>query len=510
MTSERPVRILHATDGGAAREPTAAALRRAGFEVITAATGIEALAATRRDIDLVLLDGPLPDLDSVEVCRQLRSARDTAAAIVVVTVASWVTSQHKIAALDAGADGCVVETADGAELIATMRALLRARAGERRAVAATQALQASLQRRDDFLALLGHELRNPIGALTTALHLLDTRRGDDAIERYLPVLTRQTRTLSRLVDELLDVAQLTRGQVTIERGRVDLRALVERCVQALRVEVVGVPPKVDLTVSGPSVHVLGDAIRLEQSLGYLITNAVAQTPQGGHVEVRVGELGGNARLEVLDDGVGMDAAAQARAFEPFAHGKLGIDRARGGLGVGLTVVRKVAELHGGTIDVTSPGPGQGSTYTLLVPLAPSEPVAPSTTVMPPSTSLHVAVIEDNDDAREALADLLTLRGYHVETAPDGRAGLALVLASKPDLVLMDIGLPLCDGYEVARAICAAMEAERPRLIAMTGYGQPEDRQRALDAGFDVHLVKPLSIPQLDTVLREHQQRMQLR
>lgn len=503
MTTERPVRILNVNDREIPRYVTEETLRREGFEVVSVATGRDALAAATGDIALAILDVKLPDLDGYEVCRLLKGDPATAGVVVLLTSATFVTTQHKVTGLDSGADGYIVQPYEGPELIATVRSLLRTRAAERRASALAKELGAAMAVRDEFLAMLGHELRNPIGAISTAIHLLDGHRDGESVARYLVVLERQTRILTRLVDDLLDVARITRGKVSIEQVPVELREVVDRCVASLGDDAAQ-PVPVAIAISGGAPRVRGDAVRLEQIVCNLLTNALKYTPAGGHVAIRLAEVDGMARLEVEDDGIGMDAATCQRVFDLFVQGKQGLDRSRGGLGLGLTVVRQLVELHGGTITAASPGEGQGSTFTVTLPLA--DEVAAAAPAPPAaaraSRALHLAVIEDNDDAREALADALTTSGHRVETAADGGAGLALVLASQPDAVLLDIGLPVCDGYTVAREIRARMNGHTPKLIAMTGYGQAEDRQRAFDAGFDVHLVKPLSMRQINAVLAQ--------
>jgi two-component system, sensor histidine kinase len=502
MTGERAVRVLNVNDRDIPRYVNEEIMRREGFDVTSVAKGYDALAAVRDDMDIVILDIKLPDIDGFEVCRRIKQAPETAGVVVLLTSATFVTSKYKVTGLDSGADGYLSQPFEGAELVATIRALLRARAAERASQALTKELQNAMEVRDDFLAMLGHELRNPIGAITTALHLLHGRRDDATLDRCIPVLDRQTRNLSRIIDDLLDISRITRGKVSLDRQVVDLRDVAVRCVQSLGSEVFGNGHKVEIRVDGPPVKVVGDNVRLDQIVANLVTNAVKYTPDGGHVEIRVAENDGRARLEVQDDGIGMDPATRSRVFDLFAQGKQGLDRSRGGLGLGLTVVRQLVELHGGTIEAASAGEGRGSTFTMTLPLAPAAGVAADPTLdRPLAGGLRLAVVEDNDDARELLTEVLVQRGYHVETAANGREGLALVLASRPDIALIDVGLPELDGYQVAREICASMNGTRPRLVAMTGYGQPEDRRRALAAGFDVHLSKPLSIPQLEGVLK---------
>ncbi|HEY4058604.1 MAG TPA: ATP-binding protein, partial [Kofleriaceae bacterium] len=230
-------------------------------------------------------------------------------------------------------------------------------------------------------------------------------------------------------------------------------------------------------------------------------NAVKYTPKGGHVAVRVAAQNAQALIEVRDDGIGMDATTLTSVFDTFVQGKQGLDRSRGGLGLGLTVVRSLVELHGGTISARSDGEGKGSTFTVLLPLAhPTEKRTPTpprvTTIGPSIDQLRVLIVEDNEDAREALAELLRVSVGEVMTEDNGKAGLERALAVRPDVMLVDIGLPILDGYEVARQMRKYADGHRPRMIAMTGYGQPEDRQRALASGFDSHLVKPIAYAQL--------------
>ena len=495
--TERPVRILNVNDRDIPRYVNEEILRRAGFSVVSVATGAEALAGAR-DADLVMLDVKLPDMDGFEVCRRLKADPVTASVIVLLASATFVSSTNKVTGLDSGADGYVVQPFEGPELIATIRALLRTRAAERRAQALASELRTAMDVRDEFLAMLGHELRNPIGAIATAVHLLG--EAPDALPRYLRILDRQTRNLGRIVDDLLDVARITRGKLSLRKERVELRELAERCVQVLSGELLGSEHGVAVTITGEPVQVIGDPVRLEQIVANLVTNAVKYTPHGGRADVRVTRQGDRAVLAVSDTGIGMDPATCARVFDLFVQGKQGIDRSRGGLGLGLTVVRQLVELHGGQVEAVSAGEGRGSTFTVTLPVAPAAAVAatPPPSATPREGGLHIVAIEDNDDVRETLCDALTMLGHRVAGAADGKAGVELVLATRPDIALVDIGLPELDGYGVARAIRAA-GGRQPQLIAITGYGQPDDQRRCLAAGFDVHLAKPVTLARLRTV-----------
>jgi len=495
-------RVLNVNDREIPRYLNEEMLKREGFEVVSAGSGLEALAKAKQgDFDIALLDVQLPDLDGFHVCQELRKTPETANIIVLMTSATFVTSKNKIAGLEAGADGYLVQPFETAELIATLRALIRAREAERHASQLAKQLQSAMDVRDQFLAMLGHELRNPIGSITNALHLLNTKRDPSAFDHYHAILTRQTRNLSHIIDDLLDVARITQGKVSLERTLVDLREVVRRCVDSNAEETRISQHQLALDLPAGPVRVMGDAVRLEQIISNLVTNANKYTPAGGHLEVRLDATATHATIEVSDDGVGMDQAMQVRVFDVFVQGKQTIDRARGGLGLGLTVVRELVALHDGTVTAFSDGEGKGSRFVVEIPLAPADALAePAPAETPAGAGLHIVVIEDNEDARLTLEEALTTFHHEVAAAGDGVSGLELVLKSVPDVALVDIGLPGIDGYEVARKIHERMDGTAPKLIAMTGYGQPEDRARAEAAGFDLHIVKPVVLKKLQQVL----------
>ncbi|MDX2091269.1 MAG: response regulator [Kofleriaceae bacterium] len=495
--TDRTAHILNVNDREIPRYVNEELLRRVGFEVTSVATGEQALMVVDASVDLVLLDVQLPRLDSYEVCRRIKANPKTASVAVLLSSASCITTHNKVTGLDSGADGYLVQPFETTELVATIRALLRTRGAERRASALAEELGHAMEVRDEFLAMLGHELRNPIGAITTALHLIDGVNHPPSIERYVRILNRQTTSLSRIVDDLLDVARITHGKVQLDRRIVDLDEIVRRCGDVLGAELLGARHDVQLVVRSRSVLVDGDPVRLEQIITNLVTNGIKYTPSGGTVTVELTCADGLARLAVSDTGIGMDASTLSHVFDVFIQGKQGLDRSRGGLGLGLTVVRRLVELHGGSIRAHSDGEGTGSSFVVTLPVA----VQPLHSITPgplPTfgelANMRILIVEDNPDAREGLAELLSHRCRYVETAADGQVGLERALASPYDVMLIDVGLPVVDGYEVARRL--RDRSPRPRLIAVTGYGQPDDRRRALAAGFDLHLVKPVSLRQL--------------
>ena len=367
-------------------------------------------------------------------------------------------------------------------------------------------LRTAMELRDNFLAMLGHELRNPIGTITTAIYMLERRRHATSFARYVDILRRQSGNLGRIVEDILDVTRITSGKVVLHQEIIDLREIATSFVLAHEDAFEGSRHIVRLDVAAVPVLVLGDKVRLEQVVSNLVTNALKYSPAGSHIDICVASDAGKARLEVSDDGVGMDETLRDHVFDVFVQGKQTIDRSRGGLGLGLTVVRQLVELHGGAVTAFSEGEGKGSRFLVQIPLAAPEavvtPVADE--VVPRSVILRIVVIEDDVDGRSALEEALSDLGHLVEVSSSGREGLKLVLDRKPDVAIIDIGLPGLDGYEVARQIRARWDGTVPRLIAMTGYGQPEDRLRAQSAGFDVHVVKPISISELQrTLVREH-------
>ncbi len=344
--------------------------------------------------------------------------------------------------------------------------------------------------KDQFLAMLGHELRNPLAAISGASALLE--RGGlnkEGADRYLDIITRQNRHLGRIVNDLLDVSRLMAGKIALDRHPLNLGDCVNHCVDALRTteRAVGYV----IVVHASPVWIDADISRMEQILNNLMTNALKFSPFGGEIEVTVCEESGRAVVTVSDRGAGMTPELLSRVFEPFVQGPPPANRAQSGLGIGLALVRQLVELHGGEVEASSAGPDRGSIFSFWVPsiAAPAPTEAPSTIAAPQRRKL--VYVEDNADARATMSQLLEMFGYEVFTAEDGASALSTVLAVKPDAVILDIGLPDMDGYEVARRIRANPESRLIPLIALTGYGQVRDKEIASLAGFNAHLVKPI-------------------
>jgi signal transduction histidine kinase len=364
--------------------------------------------------------------------------------------------------------------------------------------AARSRAEADNRAKDEFLAMLGHELRNPLAAIMNAAQVVKRLPGDaPEAQAANAVIARQADHLRRIIDDLLDLTRVVTGKITLERAPLDLAAHVRHVVATL--DTAGRTQRHVVAVEAASVWIGGDATRVEQIVTNLVGNALTYTPAGGHVTVRVGREGDTAVLAVTDDGEGIDAAALPHLFDLFFQADQTLGRARGGLGIGLTLVRRLTELHGGTVEAQSAGRGCGSTFIARFPACEAPAATSARASAAPVLSRRVLIIEDNDDARRTLRALLELKGHVVADAPDGPSGLLAARSFRPEIALVDIGMPGMNGYEVAAAL-RAEHGDAVRLTALSGYGLPDHRRRAFEAGFEQHLVKPVEADALDRVL----------
>ncbi len=352
------------------------------------------------------------------------------------------------------------------------------------------------KRKDEFLAMLSHELRNPLGTIRSALSILDRAPSPSATpdaERARAIIERQLAHLSRLVDDLLDVSRIKTGKIRIERRAVELRDLVRRTVDDHLTLLSANDLVVDVRMPDKPVWVNGDPTRLAQILGNLLQNASKFTPPGGRVFVSLENDAHSARIRVRDNGLGLDHDVRGRLFEPFAQSDSTLHRTRGGLGIGLALVKALAELHNGQVTAISEGPGKGCEFVVTLPLDTSGVVAPMkaeriSEVL--AQKKRILIIEDNHDFAAMLKTLLELTGGHeVHVADSGPKGVDLARRVYPDVVVCDIGLPVMDGYEVARALRSQLATRDALLIALTGYASVDDAKRAQEAGFDFHVAK---------------------
>jgi PAS domain S-box-containing protein len=367
---------------------------------------------------------------------------------------------------------------------------------------AEEELREASQRKSEFMAMLSHELRNPLAPIRNSLYVLERAApGGQQARRAQEVIDRQTRQLTRLVEDLLDTTRITRGKIRLQVERLELCELVRRTADDHRDDFERGGIALEVTSCTPLI-IDGDPARLSQAIGNLLANAVKFTPPGGRVALSVSAEASAAVVDVKDDGAGIAPSMLDSIFDPFTQGEQSLARTQGGLGLGLAITRGVAEMHGGTVKAQGEGPGKGARFELRLPL----PLRPQLTVAAPPAvaraARRVLVIEDNPDAASSLKDSLELNGHVVEVANDGPEGIAKAHASRPDVVLCDIGLPGIDGYEVARRMRAAPELRSVALVALTGYASSEDVERALAAGFSRHLAKPPDLEQLERALAE--------
>jgi signal transduction histidine kinase/ActR/RegA family two-component response regulator len=368
------------------------------------------------------------------------------------------------------------------------------------------AAETASRTKDEFLAMLGHELRNPLAPILTALQLM-TLKGDDRLVKERTIIDRQVRHLVRLIDDLLDVSRIAQGKVQLRREPVDMADVTAAAVEA--VSPLLEERKHQLTVTVPrGLAVTGDATRLTQVVMNVLSNAAKYTQPAGLIEIDAALDPENVELRVKDNGIGISRETLPHIFEMFTQERQAPHRAEGGLGLGLTIVKSLVELHGGTVSAASQGVGRGCEVVIRLPRASGAAVASDDTAdrtrrAPVATyGRRILIVDDNVDAARTMADVLGLAGYETRVSFDGPAALDVAATFDPDAVLLDLGLPLMDGYEVARHMMAGPSARKPMLVAVTGYGQISDQERTRAAGFSGHVVKPIDVPHLVTILED--------
>lgn len=629
-----PIQILNVDDNDGARYAKTRILQSAGFDVVEAANGTDALDMVRRLLPaLVLLDVKLPDINGLEVCRRIKAESDSSTVLVLQTSAALTGRADKIRGLEGGADNYLAAPIEADELIANVNALLRmrqiqvdlrdseerfrqltdniddvfwmfsvparevvyvspaytnvwgrsaeslgqhpddwlaavhpddrARMAARWERMATEPhyddefrihaadgqlrwvrdrvfpvrdvrgqvvrvarvtsditsrremealLRAADSNKNQFLATLAHELRNPLSPIRNAAALLGAG-GDGAAERHArarDVITRQVDHLAHLVDDLLDVARISEGKIVLRNEEVNLKSVIAQAIETAAPLISTREHSLEVREPNEDIWVMGDPVRLAQSVGNLLHNAAKFTPSNGAIVLAVELLGADAdqrvRISVRDNGIGIDEDNLPRIFGMFAQAAVPPDRAPEGLGIGLSLVSHLAELHGGRLEAASPGIGKGSTFTIELPLlriaaGATDVAAAEAPAGADSGGMRVLLVDDNVDAMEMMGFLLAEMGYQPHTTFDASEIETLALLHKPQVIVLDIGLPGVDGYQVARRLKANPQLAHIRLVAHTGYGSPEDRRRAQEAGFDAHLVKPAELADLEAALR---------
>jgi signal transduction histidine kinase len=378
--------------------------------------------------------------------------------------------------------------------LSAVQVALRAAARQRQVGELIAERDQAVKLRDEYLAILAHELRNPLMPLRNAVYLMRRSEiADPLLARTAGIIDRQVSHIVRLLDDLMDVARLERGKVSLQKRLVDLNQVVDGALQSSAEAAAAKGHRLEARPAAQPVPVEADPVRLDQVVCNLVHNAIKFSPEPATISVATSIEGRFAVLAVEDRGVGFQPSLRETLFDPFLQLNPTLERSAGGLGMGLTIVKRLVELHGGSVDAESEGPGKGARFIVKLPASsmPAEAAAEAEPAAPRAHRLRIVLIEDNADIRETVSILATLWGHEVATAADGPSGLELVLEKRPDVALIDIGLPGMNGYDVARAIREAA-SEPIRLVAVTGYGQPADRERAAAAGFDAHLLKPIA------------------
>ncbi|MDB5776365.1 MAG: hybrid sensor histidine kinase/response regulator [Herbaspirillum sp.] len=494
--------------------------RQHDCEIITALSGEDALRRVlQHDFAVILLDVNMPMMDGFETAEAIHMRERSASVPIIFVTALLADEMNGLKGYQKGAVDYlftpVIPQILQAKVsvfvaLAKKNAELRRRTWElnrrseelsasnarlEKEVAQRVLADRENQAKDEFLAMLGHELRNPINAITTATSLLRMSNVKSTVaERAKEVIHRQSAHLAHIVDDLLDLSRVISGKILLSCKTLDLATEVANCMETFHSTARAAHHR--LTLNSAHVAVNADPTRLEQIITNLLDNALKYTPAGGDIDISVGEENGCGILEIRDSGIGISAELLPNIFDVFVQGERSLDRSNGGLGIGLALVQRLARLHGGEVSVTSAGIGKGSLFKLYLPLGihprDTMTIAP---VREKAKARRVLIVEDNDDAREMLRETLIAHGHHVITAPNGKDGLLLAESERPDLAFVDIGLPGMDGYEFARRLRASLSTSI-HLIALTGYGQEQDKRKALEAGFDSHLIKPVHINRL--------------
>jgi nitrogen-specific signal transduction histidine kinase/ActR/RegA family two-component response regulator len=362
------------------------------------------------------------------------------------------------------------------------------------------------KRKDEFLATLAHELRNPLAPIRAAAYMLKKLdMQDERVLRAREVIERQAAHMTRLIDDLLELSRITQGKIDLRRRPESLTAIIAGVVQSAQSAMDSRQHQFQIEVAPDPLLMEADAIRIAQAVGNVIENATKYTQPGGRIALRVARAGHEAVISVQDNGIGIEPHMAARIFDMFVQAENGDRRPNGGLGIGLALTRKLIEMHGGTITVSSAGLGQGAEFEIRLPLSVAEPAQAVTAPVlngAPAASRRVLIVDDNADAADSLCALLQMSGHEAKTVYRGADALREMISFHPDVVLLDIGLPDLDGYEIARRARASFGDRCPNLVALSGWGREEDRELAFEAGIPVHLTKPVDVTTLERVLED--------
>jgi len=478
-----------------------------GQNLVMVRSGSEALAEVlRREFAVILLDVNMPDIDGLETASLIRQYKRSAHTPIIF-ITAYADEMQTSKGYSLGAVDYILSPIQPDMLRSKVRVFVelfqlqqrtRQMADERialaQAEAARRAAEETSRRKDEFIAMLSHELRNPLAPIRAATEVIRrVAAPEPTLTRASEVINRQVSHLTRLVDELLDVSRISQGRVTLKREQVDLERVITHGVETARPLIDSRKQKLAVALPGAPVWVSGDFVRLSQVVANLLNNAAKYTHEGGRIEISASANEGQAVIVVRDDGAGIDSHLLPHVFDLFVQGERSLDRSQGGLGIGLTLVRHLVELHQGRVEADSKGAGRGSEFKVRLPCiaAVGQPGAePVAVVDAPAVGRRVLVVDDNVDAAESIAMFLRLEGHEVKVVIDGYQVISAATVFAPHAVLLDIGLPGLSGYEIARRLRQQPEHADTALIALTGYGQKDDRERAMAAGFDYHFIKP--------------------
>ena len=489
-----------------------ALLRRDGLTLLKARSGNEALELLlKHEVALALLDVQMPEMDGFELAEMMRGTERTRRIPIIFVTAGSADRERRFRGYETGAVDFLQKPIEPDILRSKVNVFFELERQRQQIAGQNQelkdyaaALKEADRRKDEFLAILAHELRNPLAPLKNGLRLLGESLDEERAATVRSMMDRQLVHLVRLIDDLLDVSRISQGRVELRRSPTDMRDIVGAAIELSK-------PALDagqhhftyLTAAGTLV-VDADATRLAQVVSNLLNNASKYTPSGGEITLSLSRERDSAMVEVSDNGVGVDPPMMPKIFELFTQVDPSAENAKSGLGIGLALAKRLVQMHGGSISGKSEGAGRGSTFTVRVPLAP----AATTVSCEPekgepaeaASGLRVLVVDDNADVAQTLGWLLEAIGHEYEIVHDGRHALEAAKRFNPDAILLDIGLPGMDGYEVCRALRSDPRFARTAIIAQTGWGQDDDRAKTVEAGFDHHLVKPVGLDLLESVL----------
>ena len=505
-----------------------AVLRRDGLEFIKARSGTEALEILlRQEVALALLDVQMPEMDGFELAETMRGSERTRRIPIIFLTAGVTDRTRRFRGYEAGAvdflekpieaDILRSKVAVFSELYMQRRQLsvqrdnLKAFAEENLRLLKesrdnAHALKEADLRKDEFLATLAHELRNPLAPIRNGLQILRMAPEGPRAEDVRGMMDRQLTHLVRLIDDLLDVSRVSRGRIDLRKVRMQLQDAVQSALEASRPLIDAGDHHLILDIPDTPLWVEGDLTRLAQVVSNLLNNAAKYTPSGGEIRRTVRQQDGRADIEVADNGLGIEADMLPRVFDLFTQVDRHLDRSQGGLGIGLALVSKLVEMHGGISQAASGGPGKGSTFTVSLPLVDEQGAAIGQALQKSQKKaarpMNVLIVDDNVDSAQTTLWMLDLIGHKATVAHDGVTALEIARVLRPDVVLLDIGMPGMDGYEVCRQLRLMSEMKNKTVIAQTGWGQESDRQKAFAAGFDHHITKPVSLDLLTQLLAD--------